>query len=188
METSGSERQGHALGHGHAASSARQIRCVDDFPASAVNDATGTVSRIRHDTLDVLVADVRAQACRVAECALPRCMSGVRTRRRRLVGKWRSALSRKISWEPSIRCQRIAPSTGLPALRGARPRGPVSPCSVLRAHLEPSARGFRASQPTSRARRSAGSVHAWERLGSALQVILARLFGLAVPRYVDDLF
>jgi hypothetical protein len=63
------------------------------------------------------------------------------------VGKLRSVLSRRISWEPSTHCQCIAPSTGLLALRGARPRGPVSPCSVLRAHLVPSASGLRVSQP-----------------------------------------
>jgi hypothetical protein len=33
-----------------------------------------------------------------------------------------------------------------------------------------------------------GSVWAWERLGLALQLILGRLFGLCIPRYVDDLF
>jgi hypothetical protein len=33
-----------------------------------------------------------------------------------------------------------------------------------------------------------GSVHAWHRVGAAIQFILAKLFGVAYPRYVDDLF
>ena len=33
-----------------------------------------------------------------------------------------------------------------------------------------------------------GSVHGWHRLGAAMQIILSRLFGIAYPRYVDDLF
>ena len=91
---------------------------------------------------------------------------------------------------PSTRSRWTPPSSGSPASPGGMRRGQGRLSSASLVPLGPSvgAHHWRPVALRHPVGTRAGSVHAWERQGAALQQVLLHLFGLPIPRYVDDLF